>query len=139
MNSIQAGWSDAIMEVLIIDSPSSTDNIVHFYCKNKIRIIKSSQEGRAFQMNHGARIVQGDIFYFVHADAVLPVHFTKDILDDLNKSVLGCFRFKFNTKAWRLQINSFFPRFRFVWCRGGDQTLFVKREVFEELNGFNEN
>jgi hypothetical protein len=37
-----------------------------------------------------------------------------------------------------LAVNSFFTRFKVLWCRGGDQTLFIKKSLFEEQNGFNE-
>ena len=66
LNSIQAAWNDSILEVLIIDSPNSTDNIESLKFENNIRFIKSSKPGRAIQMNLGAKIAKGDIFYFVH-------------------------------------------------------------------------
>ncbi|MCP9768272.1 glycosyltransferase [Lacihabitans sp. LS3-19] len=139
LNSIQKAWTNSILEVLIIDSPNSTDNIESLNFENNISVIKSSKPGRAFQMNLGAKKAKGDIFYFVHSDTVLPVGFVNDILENLQKSDLGCFRFKFDSKDWRLKINSFSTRLKFIWCRGGDQTLFIKREVFEALNGYDEN
>ena len=57
-------------------------------------------------MNCRTKIARVDVFCLVHADAVFLIHFTKEILDNFNKSELGYFRFKFNTKALRLQINS---------------------------------
>ncbi len=34
--------------------------------------------------------------------------------------------------------NSFFTRFKVLWCRGGDQTLFIDKATFDQNSGFNE-
>lgn len=43
---------------------------------------------------------------------------------------LGCFRFKFESKKALLKINSNITLFDRLWCRGGDQSLFVLEHVF---------
>ena len=90
-------------------------------------------------MNLGARTAKGTILYFVHADACPPRSFVKDIRAAVkNGSDFGCYRFKFDSKNPLLAINSFFTRFPFLWCRGGDQTLFIRRDIFEKEDGYNE-
>jgi GT2 family glycosyltransferase len=37
-----------------------------------------------------------------------------------------------------LKVNSWFTRFDGVFSGGGDQTLFIKKALFEDLNGFDE-
>ena len=88
-------------------------------------------------MNLGAKLTSGDILYFVHADSIPPKTYVSDILEALQSGAeSGCYRFKFNSNKLLLKINSWFTRFDRLMCRGGDQTLFIKRSLFEELNGF---
>jgi hypothetical protein len=37
-----------------------------------------------------------------------------------------------------LQLNGYFSRFDRLWCRGGDQTLFVSQSLFKQLKGYKE-
>ena len=64
--------------------------------------------------------------------------FEEDIKKFVKKGVdVGCYRFQFDKKALPLKFNAWWTRFDFMFCRGGDQTLFVKKSVFNELKGFN--
>jgi len=87
----------------------------------------------------GVQQAKGDVFYFVHADARPPESFPEDIALCLkNGSDFGCYRFKFDKNSFMLRFNAWWTRFPFMFCRGGDQTLFIKKQIFEQLNGFNE-
>ncbi len=128
-----------VKEIIIVDSPESIDNIDIILNNPKIRYVQSIKAGRAAQLNYGAQIAKSEILYFVHADTILPKSFDTLILNEINKGVdLGCFRFKFDSNHVLLKINSFFTRFPFLWCRGGDQSLFIKKSVYDSLNGFDE-
>lgn len=126
----------SVEEILVIDGISSDDTV------QKVRdagyqCLISPQKGRAAQMNLGAKLTSGDILYFVHADSVPPKTYVSDILSEIEKGAeSGCYRFKFNSTHPLLKINGWFTRFDSLMCRGGDQTLFIKRNVFIELNGF---
>ncbi|MFZ1632839.1 MAG: hypothetical protein WAT43_03135, partial [Chitinophagales bacterium] len=50
----------------------------------------------------------------------------------------GCFRYRFDSDRFLLRVNAYFNKFGGLICRGGDQTLFIKKSVFQSLNGFNE-
>lgn len=140
LNSIKSNFSGSIKEVLVVDSPSSSDqiqNVVSSFSFAKLFV--SPKAGRAAQMNFGASEASGDVLYFVHADAVLPNGFLMDIQNAITLGAeMGCFRFRFDSTSFLLKINSYFTRFSFLWCRGGDQTLFVKKEVYHSLLGFDE-
>ena len=98
-----------------------------------------SPKGRAKQMNHGARCANGQILYFLHADSLPPEDFDMHILTAITKNQsAGCFRMRFDSSHWWLQLAGWFTRFNWPWCRGGDQSLFIKRKVFEEIGGFDE-
>ena len=99
----------------------------------------SSEKGRAKQMNLGAQKATSDILYFLHADTFPPTHFDDYILREIQQgNKAGCFRMKFDSWHPVLLVSQFFTRFNVRWCRGGDQSLFVEKAFFEELNGFDE-
>ena len=89
-------------------------------------------------MNLGAQIAKSGILYFLHADTLPPISFAQDIQQALLKGFdLGCYRSTYPAKnVPLLQINAYFTRFDQHWCRGGDQSLFIKKEVFEYCKGF---
>ncbi|MEM6642500.1 MAG: TIGR04283 family arsenosugar biosynthesis glycosyltransferase [Bacteroidota bacterium] len=126
-------------EVLIIDGGSS-DGTLKICSERPVQVIHSEKASRAAQMNIGAAAASGDILYFVHADAVPPESFVNDIKQAQTDGFQsGCYRFRFDRKPYfLLYINEFFTRFPFSWCRGGDQTLFITKVLFEELRGYNE-
>lgn len=137
-DAILNGVTENVIELLIIDSANSTDNLRELTEKSGFSYVKSACCSRATQMNFGANLAKGDVFYFVHADTLLPSTYVADIQKMLENSDLGCFRAKIESRNLLLKINSFFTRFDFLWCRGGDQTLFVKRDVFKQIGGFDE-
>ena len=126
-------------KVIVVDG-GSTDATVELVKEFKYRVTCTKKASRAHQMNVGARLAQGDVLYFVHADTQLIPSF----VDDIEKAIqaganCGCYRFKFyKSKNPLLHINGYFTRFPFKWCRGGDQTLFIKKDLFESLGGFDE-
>ena len=90
-------------------------------------------------MNQGAMPARGEVLYFVHADVQLIPSFVQDIQDVLKEDyAAGCYRYRFDADKVMLKVMAFFTRFDGIMCRGGDQTLYVKKEVFEALKGFDE-
>jgi rSAM/selenodomain-associated transferase 2 len=128
------------IEIIISDSPDSIDGIEAISFPQSVRVIRSKTPGRAAQMNEAASMARGNVLYFVHADTLVNPDFEADIeLMITNGLDLGCYRYRFDKYFTPLlYINSFFTRFNKIWCRGGDQTLFMKRKVFEELGKFRE-
>ncbi|MEO9869626.1 TIGR04283 family arsenosugar biosynthesis glycosyltransferase [Ekhidna sp.] len=126
-------------EVIIVDG-GSTDKTRTLVSQFPVKVESSKECSRACQMNLGAKHAKGNILYFVHADVQLVDSFVYDIKESVNQGYgSGCYRFKFdNPPNPLLHVNGFFTRFPFKWCRGGDQTLFVTKECFEKLGGFDE-
>ena len=126
----------AKVEILVVDG-QSTDQTVKKIADSGFRYIISPRKGRAEQMNLGAKHTTGEILYFVHADSLPPETFASDIQKVLQKGYdSGSYRFAFDSDKWLLKINSWFTRFDVLMFRGGDQTLFVRRKTFNELDGF---
>lgn len=99
----------------------------------------NSERGRAKQMNAGAKIVTGNILYFLHADSFPPKNFDELILNEVkNGNLAGCFRLKFDSNHWWLRLVSWLTQFRWRACRGGDQSQFIATSLFNDIGGFNE-
>jgi rSAM/selenodomain-associated transferase 2 len=100
----------------------------------------TAPKGRASQMNAGAKHAGGEWLLFLHADTVLP----NGALAQLNMMEAdqtiqaGGFMHQFSGDDWRLKLISFLDNFRCIRSRiiYGDQALFVRRALFEQLGGF---
>ncbi|AWW00017.1 glycosyltransferase [Arcticibacterium luteifluviistationis] len=127
-------------EIILADSPSSTDNLEKLTKQLGFKYLVSNKPGRNHQMNAAARIAKGTILYFVHADVLVHKDFIKDINQAIREGAdLGAYRSQYDHYPNPLlYVNAFFTRFPMIWCRGGDQTLFIKKEVFSLLGGFSE-
>ena len=127
------------LEIIVVDGRSN-DVTVDIISKFPVILLHTSISSRAHQMNVGAKHAKGDILFFVHADVRLPLTFYDDIIEAGHQGfAAGCYRFRFIKKPnLLLYVNDFFTRFRYKWCRGGDQTLFIQRRLFMELGCFNE-
>ncbi|NRA93012.1 MAG: glycosyltransferase family 2 protein [Psychroserpens sp.] len=130
--------SESNIEIIVVDGGSidgSTDIIQKF---DKVQLL-SSEKGRAKQMNIGAKHAQGNILYFLHADAFPPKHFDALILQEIKKgNQAGCFRMQFDSDHWWLRLASWLTKFSWRACRGGDQSQFITKALFEDIGGFNE-
>ncbi len=89
-------------------------------------------------MNHGAALAKGDVFYFVHSDCFPPPCFIEDIENSLADGfTMGRYQTMFDSNKLLLKLNAWFTRFDWTICYGGDQTLFITKELFNKLGGFN--
>lgn len=103
-----------------------------------IRLIHS-EKGRAMQMNAGAKVSKADILYFLHADSFPPKQFDQLISDEVAKgNAAGCFRMQFDSKHWWLCLASWLTQFSWRACRGGDQSQFITRQLFDAIGGYDE-
>lgn len=127
----------AIAEIIVSDGQSD-DGTLEEAIKAGARGVTAPAKGRAAQMNYGASLATGDIFYFVHADVLPPPLFADDVIKAVTDGyAIGRYFMKFDSNKWYLRINAFFTRFDLFVCYGGDQTLFVTRALFEKTGGFN--
>ncbi len=126
-----------IKEVIIVDG-GSTDNSIAIAKKNGATVV-SSKKGRAIQMNTGAKIASGSILYFLHIDTFPPINFDALIVNQfLKNNKVGCFQMQFDNDHLLLKFFAWFSRINHKMCRGGDQSLFISKELFTKLNGYNE-
>lgn len=130
--------SEEEIEIIVSDGGSS-DGTAEEVQASGARLVVSPKQGRAFQMNYGARNASGKIFYFLHADTYPPKNFVSEIKRSIDKkNEAGCFRLAFDHDHYFLNIYSWFTRFNFDLFRFGDQSLFVTGRLFSLVGGFDE-
>jgi rSAM/selenodomain-associated transferase 2 len=137
-------------EVIVVDG-GSTDRTLqalleHGFCFDSSPIYHSSwvvlaaPKGRALQMNAGAKQAAGEWLLFLHADTVLPTGAIQRLNEmEVDQTIeAGGFMHQFSGDDWRLKLISFLDNFRCIRSRiiYGDQALFVRRALFNQLGGF---
>ena len=99
-----------------------------------------AEQGRASQMNAGARAARSDVLLFLHADTLLPPETRNEIERVLEnpKYVGGRFDVRFeDDRGWAWLISRLMNwRSRWSGIATGDQALFVRRSAFDDLGGF---
>lgn len=129
--------SQTVADIIVVDG-ESTDNTEAKVKEHNVMFLKS-KKGRAKQMNLGAKHAKGVILYFLHADSLPPKHFDELIINEVQKGNLaGCFKMKFDSNHWWLYLAGWFTQFNWRICRGGDQSQFITKSLFEEIGGFDE-
>lgn len=102
----------------------------------------STVPGRAIQMNCGARHACGDIYLFLHVDTLLMQESLHAFLRLISE----------NQPAWGrfdVRLSGIHPMFRIIermmnWrsrltgIATGDQAIFVRRDIFHQINGFSD-
>ena len=125
-------------EVIVVDG-GSTDATVELGKQSAERVI-CADRGRARQMNAGASIASGEIFWFLHADTRVPENADQHIMSMLatgrncwgrfdvvlsdNSVLLACI-------AWTMNLRS-----RVTGIATGDQGIFMTRSAYERIGGF---
>ena len=132
-------------EIIVVDG-GSRDGTVDMARKmlestsdSRYRII-SGPCGRASQMNTGAALADSEILVFLHADTQMPDNARQVITDAMDdpQCVGGRFDVRFPQDTGYAWMVSRLMNLRSRWSGifTGDQTIFVRRSVFEKLGGF---
>lgn len=124
-------------EIIVADGGSSdgTVDLATGFCDQLVR----SESNRAIQMNTGARAALGDILWFVHVDAEVPLRCLDEIgriMDDPNV-VGGYFRIRL-PQGLVYRLTDSFAHYAGVLLRMrcGDHGIFCRRTVFLDIGGF---
>ena len=131
--------------ILVVDG-GSTDR-THDIVNNHPHITwLTAPKGRASQMNAGADYVIGqqasdhDWILFLHADTILPANALEQLhtLASDGNCQAGGFQHQFSGEDWRLRMISWLDNFRCHRSRiiYGDQALFVRAGLFQQIGGF---
>lgn len=126
-------------EVIVCDGGSS-DATVATAARCGAATLVSDTLGRAAQMNLGAGKATGAVLLFLHADNWLAPDAIRQLETCLEqeKFLWGAFRQRIDAQGsifrWIERGNAW--RLRWQRLAYGDQAIFVRRHVFEELGGF---
>jgi rSAM/selenodomain-associated transferase 2 len=128
-------------EVIVVDGGSRDRTRELIRHAAAARLIESAQANRGWQMNEGARHADGAILLFIHADVKLPADALLSIEQALCDEQVagGCFQICFpldaprslRRVAWGINL-----RTRLFRTATGDQAIFVRRRVFDEIGGY---
>ena len=135
-------------ELIVVDGGSldQTPVLVESYrlstqssALSPLRLV-TAPPGRALQMNKGAKTSGGEILLFLHADTQLPAD-AKSLIDTTladQRMVGGRFDVRFDRPSmWGTIISKTMNwRSRLSGLATGDQALFVRRPIFEQMGGF---
>jgi rSAM/selenodomain-associated transferase 2 len=103
--------------------------------------IVHSLQGRACQMNQGAKKAKGDVLLFLHADSALPPQAFACMKKGSANYVGGGFYLSFTSPDLFFRMvewGSNTLRTSMTKTLFGDQGIFVKKKVFEGIGGFRE-
>ncbi len=134
---------DNLKEIIVVDGgsvDSSLEIVENLSKKTEITITCiPSRKGRAKQLNAGAKVAQAELLYFLHADSFPPQHYDQYIIDEVEKgNSAGCFRMKFDDNHPWLLFLGWLTQFESKRCRGGDQSQFITRQLFDQIDGYDE-
>jgi rSAM/selenodomain-associated transferase 2 len=125
-------------EIIVVDG-GSTDRTAEICQQFDVKVMVSAR-GRARQMNSGAKAASGDILLFLHADTTLPNSAFDDIRLALGDSryVGGRFDVELAGQHWMLKVIGAMINYRSRLSKvsTGDQAIFVRRFVFEQIGGY---
>ncbi len=126
-------------EVILVDG-GSTDRTAELAGAVPAVHLLVAPKGRASQMNAGVAIARGEWLLFLHADTLLPSGAIQRLNEMESDAAIqaGGFMHRFCGDDWRLKLISLLDNFRCIRSRiiYGDQALFVRRALFEQLGGF---
>ena len=126
-------------EIIVVDGASSdrTDRMAQGYCD---QLIRSGERSRAKQMNAGAEAASGDIFWFLHADAEVPLESLNEI-DRIMRDPKVCggfFRIRLPATPAVYRLTDSFAHYAglLLGMRCGDHGMFCRRTAFVASGGF---
>jgi rSAM/selenodomain-associated transferase 2 len=136
--TLASARAPGVKEIIVADG-GSDDRSVAVARRYADRVIDAPR-GRATQMNAGARLASGGVLLFLHADTILPHDFDAAIQRALADPRLVGGRFDValepSSPLLALTAKLINLRSRLSRIATGDQAIFVRREIFNELGGF---
>lgn len=127
------------LELIVVDGQSQ--DATRLLAQPLADQLLESSPGRARQMNTGAAAAQGDWLLFLHADTRLPDGFIS-LLQEAQDSGADWGRFDVqlepSSALLRLVARMINLRSRLTGVCTGDQALFLRRRLFEQLGGYAE-
>jgi rSAM/selenodomain-associated transferase 2 len=126
-----------VVEILIADG-GSEDETVALVESLGCRVIRASQ-GRGTQMRAAARVAQGEVVWLLHADTAVPIDAGRALLNTFRDATVvgGGFWKTFDQSSFWMLGSRFRCLIRLLLGGRllGDQAMYVRRSVLEEVGG----
>lgn len=137
-----------VCDVIVVDAsdegreylPSDAILAAFSDCHVLFRVIRS-EPGRGLQMNTGAKLCMGDAILFLHSDTHLYSGAISRVIDCLDSGAkVGAFYLKFDQPGLYFRLIEWAANWRARLTRipFGDQGIFMRSELFEQLGGYPE-
>ena len=127
------------VEIIVALSDMTNDGSQELLTILPVQYLFCSGCGRSLQMNQAVQRAKGNALVFLHADVIPPKTFLSDIQRTLDEGYdAGFFSYRFDKENFLLRINASFTAKDGIFTGGGDQCLFIKKSVFDNLGGFDE-
>ena len=127
-----------VREIIVVDGGSSDATTA--VAARHADLVLSAARGRAAQMNAGAAHARGDILLFLHADTLVPDGFARAVIAACGDNAAVGGRFDVTLEPSdpliRLTGELINRRSRLTSISTGDQAIFIRRAVFEQLGGY---
>jgi rSAM/selenodomain-associated transferase 2 len=127
-----------VAEVIVADG-GSRDGTLEIVRARGVRVVECGR-GRGLQMHAGAAAARGRALWFLHADTLAPPDAAERIAAALADAGVagGNFHIRFDgeRKAARF-LTWLYPRLRRLGLCYGDSGIFVRRDAYERVGGFN--
>ena len=131
--------NESAHEIVVVDA-MSTDETVKIAESAKCMVLPGADRNRAKQMNLGANHARGEILFFLHADTLITTNVLQRMAAALADPpvVGGGFRRRYLNAPTFLRFTCVLADVRSRWLGWylGDQGIFVRRTVFDQLGGF---
>lgn len=125
-------------EVILVDGGSHDETLA--VARPLVDRLIQTVKGRAHQMNEGADVARHDILLFLHADTSLPDSADKLITQSLHadKYHWGRFNVRLSNERFIFRLIAKMMNLRSAasGIATGDQAIFVKRTIFEDVGLF---
>lgn len=141
-------------EIIVVDGGSrdGTDDALRAPCPQRFSALSRklltgtyrflhAAPGRARQMNAGARISLGEVLVFLHADTTFGAEHAAAIEFAVQQGAdYGCFALRLRSArpVLRLVGGLISLRSRLLPSATGDQVIFMRRSLFDQLGGYRE-
>jgi rSAM/selenodomain-associated transferase 2 len=131
---------DIPYEVIVSDGDPQGSTLSAITPKPDYIVEVRSPVGRGAQLNAGARVARGKVLLFLHVDACLPTRALHQVLETCEQKewVGGAFDLAIASPRLSLRVIAKVAswRSRFTRIPYGDQAIFLRRDIFEQVQGY---
>jgi len=133
--------NEKVKAEIIISDADSCDQTQEIAAARGAKVVRSKQGNRGLQLNKGAAAASAPILLFLHADSSLESSALDTLVEQMQKKpaiIGGCFSLEIKSDNQLLKFISWSSNLRAKYLNliFGDQGIFIRKEIFNELGGF---